>query len=198
MSLKGWDVKNRLMSESFQEAMRRYLGIKNEEFLYPTLKPSSNTANEKADKLLYPLKGKRGVISFCVSTSGDNRRKDWPPERFAGLSNILISEGYGLVFTGISEHTSVIEQILNDISDKTAALNIAGQTNIEELVAVFRKTKLFITLDTGLKHLRYFRLTPPRYTARRANLQNRSAQTFHARENTVALTGKIAKKTIAL
>lgn len=153
VSLKGWDVKNRLMSESFQEAMRRYLGIKNEEFLYPTLKPSSKTANEKADKLLYPLKEKRGVISFCVSTSGDNRRKDWPPERFAELSNILISEGYGLVFTGISEHTSVIERILNDISDKNAALNIAGQTNIEELVAVFRKTKLFITLDTGSAHL---------------------------------------------
>lgn len=153
VSLAGWDVKNKLMSESFQVAMRRYLGVKDEEFLYPTLKPSSDAAIAKATELLSPLKETRGVISFCVVTSGDNRRKDWPAKRFAELCNLFVKEGYGVVFTGISEHTSVIEEIIKDISDKNSALNIGGKTNIEELVAVFRASELFITLDTGSAHL---------------------------------------------
>ena len=153
VSLNGWDVRNRLMSESFHEAMRRYFGIKDEGFIYPTLKPSSEKAVARAKELFSPLKSKRGVISFCVVTSGDNRRKDWPAERFAELSNRLIKKGYGLVFTGIAEHNEVIAKIIEGVEDKTAVLNIAGKTNLEELVAVFRASKLFITLDTGSAHL---------------------------------------------
>lgn len=153
VSLDGWDIKRKSMSESFAEAMRRYCGIKDDKFLYPALKPSPTEAKERAEELIAPLKDRGGVIAFCVSTSGDNRRKDWPTERFAELSNRLIKKGYGLVFTGISDHKPVIEKIIDNIDDKGAALDLSGRTNLKELVAIFRNSRLLISLDTGTAHL---------------------------------------------
>lgn len=153
VSLKGWDVKNKLMSESFFEAMRRFTRVKDKKFIYPSIKPSSETALEKAKEILAPLSQRRAVIAFCVATSGDNRSKDWSDRNFSDLCNSLAKQGYGFVFTGIEEHKPIVKRIIDRLTNKDIAVDLAGKTDFEELVAIFRQTDLLISLDTGAPHL---------------------------------------------
>ena len=155
ISLAGWNVRERLMAESFQEAMRRFCHDDGDMFLFPKFKPSSLSVKCKVDNLLTKAKQKghtERCIALCVSTSGDNRCKDWPVGRFAELADRLAEDGAQLIFTGIKEHQERIEKIVGEMSHPEAVLNVAGQTSLVELVELFRQVDMLISLDTGTAH----------------------------------------------
>lgn len=155
ISLAGWNVRERLMAESFQEAMRRFCHDDDKTFVFPKFKDSPAEVKRKVNGLLMGTTPKVSGdirVAFCVSTSGDNRKKDWPVERFAELADRLAEDGAQLIFTGIKEHQERIEKIIEEMRYPEAVINVAGQTGLIELVELFRQVDLLISLDTGTAH----------------------------------------------
>lgn len=153
ISLSGWDVRNHLMSESFQEAMRRFCHDDDRNFLRPKLKPSDANTKLKVKQLIsdaHVCGG--GAVVFCVSTTGDKIRKDWPAECFAELSDRLIEDGMQVIFTGVNTHQKKIEKIIGMMKKSENVLNLAGRTSLAELAELFRQVDMLISLDTGTAH----------------------------------------------
>ena len=78
--------------------------------------------------------------------------KCWPRESFAALADMIAERfGISIVTTGTSSEKSIGDEVGKLV--KTAVVNLAGQTNIRELVALFRLAKLVISNDTGPGHI---------------------------------------------
>ncbi|MDY6905974.1 MAG: lipopolysaccharide heptosyltransferase I [Thermodesulfobacteriota bacterium] len=78
--------------------------------------------------------------------------KLWTADKFARLADMLIEwHDTAVVFTGSREDEAAIEEIrlLMDHS----ALNIAGQTGLLELAAVYEQVDVVVTTDTGPMHI---------------------------------------------
>ena len=79
--------------------------------------------------------------------------KQWPKENFARLADNLINLGAAVVFTGSPEDEGGIEKICELMNHHTQVLNLAGQTPLRELAALFSLANLVIATDTGPMHL---------------------------------------------
>ncbi|MGB9699054.1 MAG: lipopolysaccharide heptosyltransferase II [Thermodesulfobacteriota bacterium] len=79
--------------------------------------------------------------------------KQWPKEKFARLADNLINLGATVVFTGSLEDHKEIKEICGLMEHNTQNLNLAGQTGLRELAALFSLANLVITTDTGPMHL---------------------------------------------
>lgn len=79
--------------------------------------------------------------------------KRWPNENFARLAESLLDLGATVVFSGSPEDCGEIKKIMAIMEDNAQALNLAGQTGLKELAALFSLANLVITTDTGPMHL---------------------------------------------
>jgi len=79
--------------------------------------------------------------------------KQWPKEKFARLADNLINLGLTVVFTGSPEDHQEIKGICRLMEHNAQNLNLAGQTGLRELAALFSLANLVITTDTGPMHL---------------------------------------------
>ena len=78
--------------------------------------------------------------------------KRWPPECFAELADrISFSFNFSIVAVGTASETDIIEK-LKTLS-KTIVINLAGQTSLKQLTALFRAARLVVTNDTGPGHI---------------------------------------------
>lgn len=76
--------------------------------------------------------------------------KNWAPERFAELSERLISElGARVVFTGTAKDAPYID----DIIGTGGAVSLAGKTKLPALLALIKEADLMITGDSGPMHM---------------------------------------------
>lgn len=78
--------------------------------------------------------------------------KCWPVERFAAIAD-KIKNNFGLsaVAIGSASEKALCDK-LNEAA-KSEVVNLAGQTNISELVSLISRAKLAITNDTGPGHI---------------------------------------------
>jgi len=78
--------------------------------------------------------------------------KLWDNRKFAVLADQLI-ERYAMpvVFSGGPADLPIIADIISDMRHK--AVNLAGRTNLRELAALYEKTALLVSTDTGPMHL---------------------------------------------
>ncbi len=80
--------------------------------------------------------------------------KLWPGERFAALAESLSRQrGAAIVFSGSREDRGSLEHTLRRIHFIPKLLNLAGQTRLKELAALFALADLVVTTDTGPMHL---------------------------------------------
>lgn len=78
--------------------------------------------------------------------------KLWPASFWAQLADWLIRDkGFQLVITGSAGDRPRAEEIL--ASMHASALNLAGQTSLEELAGLLAQARLAVTADTGPMHL---------------------------------------------
>lgn len=111
------------------------------------------------------LKGlKRPVIALNPgATYGSSKR--WRPERFAAVSEKVITEMNGsiVIFGGPSE-TVIAKEIIsasaNFFSKENRFLNLAGQTSLRELAALISECDVLVTNDSGPMHIGYAVGTP--------------------------------------
>jgi heptosyltransferase-1 len=90
---------------------------------------------------------------YAVIVAGSaHNDKCWSAERFAKTSDIL-AERYGLDIVAVgSKSESAKTEKIAELS-KTKILNLAGKTNLRQLMCVLRNTRIAISNDTGPGHI---------------------------------------------
>ncbi|MDM8551364.1 glycosyltransferase family 9 protein [Desulfobacterales bacterium HSG2] len=78
--------------------------------------------------------------------------KLWSDLKFSRLADRLTEQhGISLVFTGGPEDRETVRKIISGM--KTRAANLAGETSLKMLAALYEKTDFLVTTDTGPMHL---------------------------------------------
>lgn len=77
--------------------------------------------------------------------------KHWRNERFARVADQLLDRGMAVVFSGGPQDVRGIEEIRAAMHGK--ATSLAGRTTLKELAALYERSALLITTDTGPMHL---------------------------------------------
>ncbi len=78
--------------------------------------------------------------------------KCWPAERFAALADKVSSQfGLSIVAAATKAEESIVEKIQSLASVPIA--NLAGRTNLAELVALLKSAKMVVSNDTGPGHI---------------------------------------------
>lgn len=91
------------------------------------------------------------VININAASLALERR--WPREKFLELSKkMLLLSGVKLAFVGGKEDVSYVSDVVSDINDPKI-INLAGQLSIGQLAALFKKSELLVTNDSGPLHL---------------------------------------------
>jgi len=132
----------------FEDFRRRYS--------YPqvTVEPA---AREHVARLLTGLGiGSSRTFVINANTSADlaPEVRKWPVDRYVDLSRRLLNEnpGASVVFIGAKSERAYVESIVSAIDDPRA-VSIAGQLSLRQLLALFERTELFVTNDSGPMHL---------------------------------------------
>lgn len=93
------------------------------------------------------------LIVMNVNASDLSFERRWPSENFIQLTQWLI-ERYQvrMVFIGGSSERGYVEEILKFLPP-TRVMNVAGETNLSQLIALLQRATLFIGNDSGPLHL---------------------------------------------
>lgn len=96
----------------------------------------------------------RGVSgSFALLNAGAGwASKRWPPSRFAEVVHGLAAQGMPAVFLG-GPGTADREAFHAIVADAPMAVDMVGQTNVRELVALVSLASVHVGGDTGSTHL---------------------------------------------
>ncbi len=76
--------------------------------------------------------------------------KQWPPQRFAQLADMLSGEGFTVVLIGGKESVAAAEV---EKLCKSKPINLSGETSLAELVALIGLAKAHVGGDTGSSHI---------------------------------------------
>lgn len=138
-----------------QHALQRELqllagiGIECDEIVFDF--PIDDSHRTSVDALL----NKSGIASekpfVAINPMTTWETKHWYDERFVTVAQELISQGVEVAFTGGVVDTAAIAELCAKVDGKVA--NLAGQTNLKTLAALFEKAKTVITTDTGPMHI---------------------------------------------
>jgi len=81
----------------------------------------------------------------------------WDKNKFIQLINQINSSfpQYQIILIGATNEKFYVDEVYANIIDKKNVLNLAGRTNLDELIAVIKYAKILITNDTGPMHLAY-------------------------------------------
>ena len=91
------------------------------------------------------------VVALCPG-SINSRAKRWPAERYAALADRFIRElGAQVVLIGSNDELDVSQEVAGLMSEP--AVILAGQTNLEQAVALLSEVDLLVTNDTGPAHI---------------------------------------------
>ena len=83
-----------------------------------------------------------------ISPVPGKKIKQWDLSKFAVLSDLLIEKlGAKIIFSGSDDDSRAIEEIRAMMRNKS--INSAGRFKLHELPALFKKLKLFISVDSG-------------------------------------------------
>ena len=110
-----------------------------------TLPPSTDEDKNFVAELLKNTDKSKKTIVIAPATTWV--AKHWNKENWKSLIKKL-EGGYNLVFSGGKNDIKLIEDIRNN-----KGLNLAGKTNLAQLIELLRNSDLLISLDSGTTHL---------------------------------------------
>ncbi|MDD5292317.1 MAG: lipopolysaccharide heptosyltransferase II [Candidatus Omnitrophica bacterium] len=104
------------------------------------------------DSLLKQAGFDSGNKLVVIHTAGNWSLKRWPKENFVELADELINRFQAkVIFSGAKEERALMEEILKSMKNK--AVNLAGQTTIKQLGALFIRANTIISADSGPLHI---------------------------------------------
>ena len=136
---KGWDIN--VVDKYLLYA--KYLGIKTDSTSMSLPETTDNTKS-KVNELIKDLTDKPLIVA-CPATTW--KTKHWDKDNWKVLLENFENK-YNIVLTGIAKDYEYLEYI-----NQGKFLNLAGKTNLPELVELFRKCDMVISLDSGSTHL---------------------------------------------
>ncbi len=118
---------------------------------------TKNTANNHLHELI--AKNKKPIILHPFPGGRKKEFKMWPDKNWQDLGQRLVKQGYSLWITGApsdSEHAvQIVSSIMNGFPKIQAnkVLSLAGKLNWEETAWLLSKTRMLISVNTGIMHL---------------------------------------------
>ena len=139
------DLNETLQAETYQEIVRKFFKIEGHGFpQFP------NTFSTKAKELLSYFAPEKLKIALCVK--GTFPLKTWSKKYFAEVVNKL-SGMYDAEFfiVGAPNDKDYADEVIAEMNADVK--NFCGETSLTDLAEIFRRTDLFITVDTGSAHI---------------------------------------------
>ncbi len=94
------------------------------------------------------------LIGFNVNVSDLSHERRWPMQSFKTLAEMLLNElDIKIVFIGTPMDIPYVSELIHRVKDISRIVNLAGKTNLGELVGVLGRLSLFITNDSGPLHI---------------------------------------------
>lgn len=113
-------------------------------------------AKNKIDSVFssYNISRNDTVIIVNINSSDMARERRWPKEKFALLIDRLLEEySLKIILIGGKDDKDYVDNFLGLIKFKDKVLNMAGRTNIKELIALLERCVIFISNDSGPLHI---------------------------------------------
>ncbi len=123
----------------------KYLGLDTSK-IKVTLPDYPLEIKEKADKLLIDIDKTKKNLIIAPATTWNN--KHWNKDNWRELISKIDINKYNLIFAGTKKDIELIEYIRCK-----KGINLAGKTNLKELIELFKKGDILISLDSGSTHL---------------------------------------------
>ena len=123
----------------------KYLGLDTSE-IKMTLPPTKKEAIEKVDRLLSETDKNKLNLILAPATTWEN--KHWNKDYWKKLIELIDYEKFNLIFIGTNKDKNLISYIGGD-----NFINLAGKTNLGELIEVLKRGDILISLDSGSTHL---------------------------------------------
>jgi heptosyltransferase-2 len=119
---------------------------------------------EDEDLLTRDEAAKESILKKISQNGGDNRpifvinpgakfeSKCWPPEYFAEVTKwVHQRRGSAVMITGVASEREIAQEVVRASGD--FAINLAGETTVQELIELLRISMGCVTNDTGTMHL---------------------------------------------
>lgn len=113
------------------------------------LPPSGAPDSLPADaKLLFD----RPVVA--VHPGVGNVMRQWPPEHFASLVDLLVEKnGVNVVLIGGREEMELADEVLEQVIRRDAVVSLVGRTSLRQLPELLRACALYVGNNSGPKHI---------------------------------------------
>ena len=146
------NLNKTLQAETYQVIVRKFFGVEGyERPIFARIMPENES---KADELLSRLPSNKLKIALCVR--GTFPLKTWAKENFIEVVGKL-AKSYNAAFyiVGAPNDVDYAKEVIDDIASATSVQveNFCGETSLVDLAAIFKKTDLFVTVDTGAAHI---------------------------------------------
>ena len=90
---------------------------------------------------------------ICIQAGASQTKRQWPIERFAQLTKMLVSElNARVLYTGAPNESEIIDAIIS-LCVSPNVLSAAGKTDFQQLGALLEQADVLVTGDTGPMHL---------------------------------------------
>ncbi len=150
---------DRHITDSYKQVALRSLALIDQNFTRQTtinpfpefpLPVVPDNVRQKVQTWLNTLTGENEKAPVAVLIPGTTwATKIWPINKWQELSHLLIEHnGYKVILCG-----GISEILINKQLEEPGVLNLTGQTNLLELIALFKQVQLVIGGDTGPLHL---------------------------------------------
>jgi ADP-heptose:LPS heptosyltransferase len=90
---------------------------------------------------------------ITVQAGASQGKRQWAPERFVKMISILVNKyNARVVLTGASKERPIIDPIVQGCNSPNV-ISVAGRTNVPQLSAMLKLSKVLVTGDTGPMHI---------------------------------------------
>lgn len=139
------DLNQTHQAETYQEIVRKFFNIEGH-----GTPQFPKTFSPKAKELFAYFPREKFKIALCVK--GTFELKTWAKEYFVETVNAL-AERYDAEFfiVGAPSDKAYADEVIAGMNAEV--YNFCGETSLTDLAEIFRRTDLFITVDTGAAHI---------------------------------------------
>lgn len=123
----------------------KYMNLEGTDEIKYTLPQSSSETIAKVDKLLQGLDKSKPMVVICPATTW--KMKHWKKDNWKAVVD-AIKDKCSLVFTGTERDNDLINYISGG-----NFINLAGKTQVKELIELFSRAALVLSPDSGSAHL---------------------------------------------
>jgi ADP-heptose:LPS heptosyltransferase/GT2 family glycosyltransferase len=103
-------------------------------------------------KPMQPALFTRPVVA--VHPAAGTRLKEWPPQYFADLIDLLVQrEHVNVALIGSGKDKQIASQIMQAVRNSLGIFNLVGEIELDDLPSLLLRCALFVGNDSGPKHL---------------------------------------------